>query len=118
MVTHDIIVIGGSAGSIEALRRIAGGLPADLAAAVLIVVHQPAYAESRLPAVLDRVGSRRTRSRGGFASNHSNRPRRSAARRRCRSGRRPVGLNPPSRRRSRATPPLRRDRAAADAIHG
>ena len=39
MASHDIIVIGGSLGAIDALRRICAGLPPDLPAAVLVVVH-------------------------------------------------------------------------------
>lgn len=38
---HDLIVIGGSAGSIEPLKTILRNLPLDLPAAVLIVVHIP-----------------------------------------------------------------------------
>jgi two-component system chemotaxis response regulator CheB len=38
-VKHDIIAIGGSAGGLEALRKLMADLPADLAAAVLVVVH-------------------------------------------------------------------------------
>jgi chemotaxis response regulator CheB len=53
---HDLIVIGGSAGAVEALTAIAAGLPPDLRAAVCVVMHQPAYAPSRLPEILDRAG--------------------------------------------------------------
>jgi len=49
----NIILIGGSAGSIEALKRILGGLPTDFPAAILIVVHIGAH-ESMLPALLAR----------------------------------------------------------------
>lgn len=38
---RDIIVIGGSAGSLKPLRTLLGGLSADLAASVFIVVHRP-----------------------------------------------------------------------------
>src|SRR5262249_50245425 len=36
---HDVIVIGGSARSLEALQQLMRDLPADLPAAVFIVVH-------------------------------------------------------------------------------
>jgi two-component system chemotaxis response regulator CheB len=36
---HDVIVIGASAGGYEALNMILGGLPADLPASILIVLH-------------------------------------------------------------------------------
>jgi two-component system chemotaxis response regulator CheB len=53
---HDIIVIGASAGGVEALRSVVGALPADLQAAVFIVVHVPAQSPSILPQILDREG--------------------------------------------------------------
>ena len=37
--THDIIVIGGSAGALETLRAVLRDLPADLPAAVFVVMH-------------------------------------------------------------------------------
>jgi len=39
MIRRDIIVIGGSAGGVEALMHICAGLPADLPAAVFVVEH-------------------------------------------------------------------------------
>jgi two-component system chemotaxis response regulator CheB len=56
MPHHDIVVIGGSAGGIEALRRLVSGLPPDLPAALFVVVHVPPYSVSRLPEVLNRAG--------------------------------------------------------------
>lgn len=56
MPGHDLIVIGGSAGAVEALSLLVAGLPPDLPAAVCVVVHQPAFAPSRLPEILDRAG--------------------------------------------------------------
>jgi two-component system, chemotaxis family, protein-glutamate methylesterase/glutaminase len=53
---RDIVVIGGSAGGLEALRGLLGGLPADLDAAVFVVLHQLAEHRSRLPEVLSRCG--------------------------------------------------------------
>ena len=53
---HDVIVIGGSAGAIEALRTIVAGLPAELPAAVLVVIHVPSFSESHLPEIITRSG--------------------------------------------------------------
>lgn len=53
---RDIIVIGGSAGAIEALRRLVGTLPADLPASLFVVVHIPASGPSVLAAILDAAG--------------------------------------------------------------
>lgn len=51
---HDIVVIGASAGGVEATRSIAAGLPADLPAAVFMVVH--IGEGSRLATIIDRAG--------------------------------------------------------------
>ena len=37
---RDVIVIGGSAGGVEAVTKLARGLPADLPAAVLVAIHR------------------------------------------------------------------------------
>jgi two-component system chemotaxis response regulator CheB len=52
-----VVVIGGSAGGLPALTRVVSRLPADLPAAVLAVLHQPATARSRLASILQRAGS-------------------------------------------------------------
>lgn len=57
MPTHDIIVIGASAGGVEALRVLVRALPAQLAAAVFIVLHIPPHIPSTLAAILNRAGS-------------------------------------------------------------
>jgi two-component system chemotaxis response regulator CheB len=54
--THDIIVIGASAGGIESLITLTGELPADFPAAVFVVVHFPAQSTSVLPRILTRSG--------------------------------------------------------------
>jgi two-component system chemotaxis response regulator CheB len=56
MPGHDIIVIGASAGGVEALTTIARGLSADLPAAVFAVMHFPVDAPSMLPRILARSG--------------------------------------------------------------
>ncbi len=56
MPKRDIIVIGASAGGVEAVGAVVSRLPADLDASVLVVVHIPPYATSTLPSILDRCG--------------------------------------------------------------
>jgi two-component system, chemotaxis family, protein-glutamate methylesterase/glutaminase len=51
-----VVVIGGSAGALDALRQIARRLPADFAAPVFIVVHIPPHAPSLLAHILEREG--------------------------------------------------------------
>ncbi|HWN68650.1 MAG TPA: chemotaxis protein CheB [Haliangium sp.] len=53
---HDIVVIGASSGGVDALMRIAAGLPSDLPASVFIVLHQEPGVASRLPELLSRRG--------------------------------------------------------------
>ncbi len=56
MAGHDIVVIGGSAGGVEALRRICAGLPADLPATVFVVLHISPATRSVMPELLSRAG--------------------------------------------------------------
>jgi two-component system chemotaxis response regulator CheB len=51
---RDLIVIGASAGGVEALQRLIADLPADLPAAVCIVLHLSPEAPSLLPRILRR----------------------------------------------------------------
>jgi len=55
----ELVVIGGSAGAIEALRQILGDLPVNFAAAVAIVIHLPAQGPSLLPDIFARPGGPR-----------------------------------------------------------
>lgn len=54
MATRDIIVIGASAGGVQALLELVGDLPGNLPAAVFIVLHIPSNAPSLLPSILAR----------------------------------------------------------------
>jgi two-component system, chemotaxis family, protein-glutamate methylesterase/glutaminase len=54
--THDIIVIGGSAGALAALKTIVRSLPSAFPAAIFVVVHTPADSGSILPVVLGKSG--------------------------------------------------------------
>ena len=54
MATHDTIVIGASAGGVQALSLLVANLPRELPAAVFIVLHIPPDAPSLLPSILAR----------------------------------------------------------------
>ncbi|MDP9352146.1 MAG: chemotaxis protein CheB, partial [Chloroflexota bacterium] len=56
MVHHDIVVIGASAGGVEALATLFASLPENLPAAVFVVLHLPPDSRSTLPQILQRAG--------------------------------------------------------------
>ncbi|MDT5271075.1 MAG: two-component system, chemotaxis family, protein-glutamate methylesterase/glutaminase [Acidobacteriota bacterium] len=72
MSGRDIVVVGTSAGGVEALRALVGGLPADFHGSVFVVMHTAADSPGVLAGILDRAGplpamyaSNRTRFRPG-----------------------------------------------------
>lgn len=56
MQGRDIIVVGASAGGVEALSEIVAGLSADFPASVFVVLHSSAESPSVLAGILDRAG--------------------------------------------------------------
>ena len=56
MAKKDIVVIGASAGGMEALAKVVAGLPAKLQASVFVVWHTAPGVRSILPAVLAKAG--------------------------------------------------------------
>jgi two-component system chemotaxis response regulator CheB len=55
-MNHDVIVIGASAGGVEVLLELAGGLPANLPASLFVVLHVPPGQPSPLPEILSGRG--------------------------------------------------------------
>ena len=57
MATKDIVVIGASAGGIDALKILVAALPKGLKAAIFITVHVAPYSDGILPDILERAGA-------------------------------------------------------------
>jgi two-component system, chemotaxis family, protein-glutamate methylesterase/glutaminase len=56
MPGHDIIVVGASAGGVEALSQLVRGLPPQIPAAIFVVLHISPFGTSVLPRILSRAG--------------------------------------------------------------
>lgn len=54
---YDIVVIGASAGGVEALTNLVHYLSPDLPASIFVVIHFPSFGVSVLPQILSRSGS-------------------------------------------------------------
>jgi two-component system, chemotaxis family, protein-glutamate methylesterase/glutaminase len=54
---RDIVVVGASAGGVQALSRFVAGFPASFPGVVIVVQHLPAGAPTLLPAILSRAGA-------------------------------------------------------------
>ena len=73
MNARDVIVIGASAGGLQALTELVRALPSDLKAAVFVVRHVAAGAESNLPRLLEQAGQLKAShavDREGFINGH------------------------------------------------
>ena len=56
MPPWHVILIGASAGGVEALTRLVAGLTSDIPAAICVTIHFPAGGTSALPRILERSG--------------------------------------------------------------
>ncbi|MBS1802237.1 MAG: chemotaxis protein CheB [Acidobacteria bacterium] len=56
MPVCDIIVIGGSAGGFDAIRKLVAGFPADLPATVFVTIHVTGKSDGILPEIITRAG--------------------------------------------------------------
>src|SRR2546425_9391751 len=56
MAERDIVVIGASAGGVEALKKVVQGLSPDIQASFFVVLHFPPFQKSHLPEILSNSG--------------------------------------------------------------
>jgi two-component system, chemotaxis family, protein-glutamate methylesterase/glutaminase len=56
MSVRSVVTIGASAGGLEAIRSVLAGVPTEIDAALLVVMHMPPSGGSTLANILDRVG--------------------------------------------------------------
>jgi two-component system, chemotaxis family, protein-glutamate methylesterase/glutaminase len=56
MPGRNVIVVGASAGGVEALSRLVAGLPPDLPATLLVVLHVSPHSPGLLASILSRAG--------------------------------------------------------------
>src|SRR5262245_39159578 len=56
MASHDVVVVGASAGGLDAVSKLIVRLPPDLPAAIFIVIHISPSANSLLASILNRAG--------------------------------------------------------------
>src|SRR3954452_6939021 len=54
---RDVIVVGASAGGVQALERLARDLPPELPASIFVVLHMLSTGRSMLDSILTRAGS-------------------------------------------------------------
>lgn len=52
----DIVVVGASAGGVEALSGLFSDLPPEISIAFFVALHLPPHFQSRLPSILERTG--------------------------------------------------------------
>jgi two-component system chemotaxis response regulator CheB len=54
---HEVVVVGASAGGVEALRRLIASVPPEFPGTMFVVLHLPTNAHSFLPKILGRAGA-------------------------------------------------------------